>query len=206
MAKDVDATIVAEMVNGKIEFHMKEKNQYTEILVFNKTKDGLNKNDHYLVNFKLDDQTQPKAGLKFDQSNPIYISKGSDKHLPKCPMNGSVGGPNEFRVIGTPTNTELTIENDDMNDCFYKFVLNFQDSSGNRHVFDPIFGNQNGGFSIVSPSLITTGVASGIATAAAISLFSASATAAPLLMNIVIGAVVGIVAALLVRTLGRSMN
>ena len=205
MPKDVDVTIVAEKyASGNIDFLMEQRNQYTEILVFNKTKDNMSKNDHYLINFTLDDKSG--AGLKFSQANTIYISKGSDKHLPKCPMNGSVGGPNEFSVVGTPTNTKLTVKNDDMNDCFYKFVLNFEDTSGNRHVFDPIFGNQNGGFTFISSSLTATGVLVGAGTALAISLASASATTAPLLMNIVIGAVVGIVAALLVKGLGRGMS
>ena len=205
MARDVDVTIVASKdASGNIDFHMEQRNQYTELLVFNKTKDNMSKSDHYLINFTLDDQSG--EGLKFNQTNTIYISKGSDKHVPKCPMNGSVGGPNEFSVVGTPTNTKLTVKNDDMNECFYKFVLNFEDSSGKRHVFDPIFGNQNGGFSFMSSSLTTTGVLAGAGTALAISLISASATAAPLLMNIVIGAGVGIVAALLVMGLGRGLK
>ena len=204
MQKNVAVTIVAEMNNGKIDFHMEQRNQYTEILVFNKTKDGMKKADNYLIDFTLDDRSG--AGLGFNTQNPIYISKGSDKHLPKCPMNGSVGGPNEFSVIGTPTSTKLTVQNDDMNECFYKFVLNFQDSSGKRHVFDPIFGNQNGGFGFVSRSLITTGVVTGAGTAAAISLVSASAAATPLLMNVLIGAVVGLVVAVAVKALGAGMN
>ena len=43
MAKDVDVTIVANLVNGVVEFEMEEGNQYTEMLIFNKTKDKLPK-------------------------------------------------------------------------------------------------------------------------------------------------------------------
>src|SRR5688572_23031401 len=105
MTKDVDVTIVAKLVGANIEFEMEEGNQYTEMLVFNKTKDKLPKTDDYRINFTLNDTTG--RGLKFTQASPIYIGKGSDKHVPKCPKNGSVGSNNDFTVLQPVTDTKL---------------------------------------------------------------------------------------------------
>jgi hypothetical protein len=149
MAKDVDVTIVANLVNGVVEFEMEEGNQYTEMLIFNKTKDKLPKGDEYLINFTLDDNTG--KGLKFRQASPIYIGKGSDKHVPKCPKNGNVGSSNDFTIVQPVTDSKLSVQNKDNDECFYKFALNFVDAAGAPHMYDPIFGNQNGGFTAQPP-------------------------------------------------------
>lgn len=149
MARNVGITIVADMVGGALEFEMKEGNQYTEMLVFNKTKDNMPKGEEYRIDFTLDDKSG--RGLKFNQTNPIYIGKGSDKHVPKCPKNGNVGSSNDFTVIQPVTDTTLSVQNKDNDECFYKFALNFVDGTGAPHMFDPIFGNQNGGYTSTQP-------------------------------------------------------
>src|SRR5688572_28323417 len=127
MAKDVNVKIVADMVGGNIEFEMKEGNQYTEMLVFNKTKDKIPPTENYTIIFTLDDNTG--KGLKFNQTNPIYIGKGSDKHVPKCPKNGNAGSSTDFAVVQPVKDSELTVRNQDNDECFYKFALNFVDAT-----------------------------------------------------------------------------
>jgi hypothetical protein len=198
MPKDVDVKITAKKENGKIIFEMEEGNRYTEILVFNKTKDKISKNDFYVIKFTLDDQTGD--GLEFDTGNPMYLSKGSDKHVPKCPQNGNIGNPQGFASAVDPTNSKiLTVTNFDMDECFYKFALNFKDAQGNRRIFDPIYGNQDGGSSLASAAIVTATVSSAIAGAAVTLLTNAAAASTSVLTSAAIGAVIGFIAAFILE-------
>jgi hypothetical protein len=147
-----DVTIKAKKVGNNIEFDMVEKNQDTEILVFNKTNDNMKKTDHYDIDFVL--QNVSGANLEFVQvpDDVIYISKGSDTHLPKCPKNSSGNGQTNFTVTSV-TATTLSVHNPDDDICFYKFALRFidKDNGGAIKTFDPIFGNQNGGLASQPP-------------------------------------------------------
>lgn len=201
MPKNIDVDIVATKdAAGKIIFRMEEGNRYTEILVFNKTKDRLPKNDFYVIKFTLDDQTGD--GLIFDTAGPMFLSKGSDKHVPQCPKNGTVGNPQGFASAVDPNNSKiLTVTNFDMDECFYKFALNFKDSAGNRHQFDPIYGNQDGGQSPIYASVVTGLFCGAVAGAASMAL-TAAATAPSVLAGAGIGALVGVIAAVILGSLG----
>lgn len=202
MPQPVDVKIIAKKdATGKITFEMEEGNRYTEILVFNKSKDKIPKSDFYLITFTLDDTTGD--GLRFDANDPMFLSKGSDKHIPQCPKNGTVGNPQGFASAVDPNNDKiLKVTNFDMDECFYKFALNFKDNAGNPHQFDPIYGNQNGGQNPLFASALAIGFLCGAAGGAAASTLSAAATATSVLAAAAIGAVVGIIIALILGMLG----
>lgn len=161
-----DVTIRAKKVGNDIEFEMLERNQETEILVFNKTNDNIPKNDHYTIDFALQNVAGANVEFVQDKDDVIFISKGSDTHLPRCPKNAN-GNPNTpFRVDSVSANT-LSVHNPDSDICFYKFALRFVDrGDGNKiRTFDPIFGNQNGGLTVTPPggsTSITTAFVGGI--------------------------------------------
>lgn len=173
--------------NGEIEFEMKEGGgggPDTEILVFNKNKDGIPKSEYYEVEFELRNQNStpqnPGTNLEFvTPPNPVpvmFLSKGSDKHLPKCPKGPSANNDGQITVAGV-TPTTLTVQNKDDFDCFYKFVLNFVDKdNGNQIVaFDPIWGNQNGGrtsIQLASPATVGFVVGAGIGAILAMMAFN----------------------------------
>lgn len=144
---------------GEFEFEMKEGGgPDTEILVFNKTKDGIPKSEFYDVVFTLVNQGTNLAFVT-DPGSVMFLSKGSDKHLPKCPKSQSPTSDGQFSVISV-TDSVLTVQNKDDYDCFYKFALNFVDRDNNNApvAFDPIWGNQNGGgggFQLISPTTST---------------------------------------------------
>ena len=147
-----DVVIKARQAGNEIEFDMIEGNLDTEILVFNKTKDNMKKTDQYDIQFRL--VNEGGANLSFVQppGDVIYISKGSDTHLPRCPRNAN-GNPNTPFTVTSVTPTTLTVHNPDDDICFYKFALRFTDANDNNAIktFDPIFGNQNGGLTSSPP-------------------------------------------------------
>lgn len=195
--------ITARKNNGVFEFDMNEGNgPDTEILVFNKTKDGIPKSEYYDVEFTLQN-TNTNLAFVTDRARVMNLSKGSDKHLPKCPRTQSPGGDGQFSVTNV-TATTLNVENKDDHDCFYRFAINFEDrDNSNAPVqFDPIWGNQNGGgggFSFdlaASPDSIVSGTAAGLL----VTLLNPAATIMTYVLGAVIGAVVGMVANLLFKT------
>ena len=158
MRKDV--TIKAKKVGSKIEFEMEQAGQYTEILVFNKTNDNIKKTEDYEIVFGL--RNEAGADLEFvqDKSDVIWISKGSDVTLPKCPKNGNGNSNSPFTVTDVQAKT-LTVRNPDNDINFYKFALRFVDKANNGAIvtFDPIFGNQNGGLASKPPGGGTASIA-----------------------------------------------
>lgn len=160
MTKSRAVTIKASRKpSGKFDFDMIEDGVVTELLVFNKSNDGLPKTDDYDIDFTL--QNDPGVNLAFvtQQSKPgepvIFIAKGTATTLPKCPKGPSTTPVGQF-TVGNPTDTTLKVKNKDDDVCFYKFVLRFVDrDTGNIVEFDPIWGNQNGGgggFQLISPA------------------------------------------------------
>ena len=161
-----DVVIKAKMVGNEIEFDMVEGSQQTEILVFNKTNDNMKKTDHYDIDFRLVNEGGANLAFVMPPGDVIYISKGSDTHLPRCPRNAN-GNPNTPFTVTNVTPTTLTVHNPDDDICFYKFALRFTDANDGNAIktFDPIFGNQNGGLTTTPPSdgtSTTTAFAGGI--------------------------------------------
>lgn len=154
--------------NGKIDFQMFEgkSKQPTDTLAFDKTKDGMKKSDVYDVYFTI--ENAPDTNLIFldDPANKdecMWVAKGSKQQPPACPSN-RMSDP-EFTITSI-SDLSLTVENKDLVECKYKFVLSFVDKDeGNKVVrFDPIYDNKNGGLqsgvtSLNAGAVILLGVA-----------------------------------------------
>jgi hypothetical protein len=151
MAHQRKVTVTAKRNGSKIDFEMEEKGHYTELLLFNKNDDGIKKTDTYDIIFDL--KPDPGVNVEFvqDKGDVMYVSKGSNSHVPKCPKNAN-GNPQTPFAVTSVSATQLTVNNPDNDVCFYKFALRFIDKdNGNAIVtFDPIYGNQNGGRSLVN--------------------------------------------------------
>lgn len=156
-----NVTITADKnSSGQVEFEMSDGGPDTEILVFNKTKDGIPKSEFYDVVFTLNNKPGTNLAFVTDMNRVMHVAKGSGKHLPKCNKATSAPSANGQLQVTSVTATELKVTNKDEDECFYKFVLNFVDlNNGNAPVaFDPIWGNQNGGgggFQLISPTTST---------------------------------------------------
>ena len=147
--------------HGKIDFEMLEGTQKTDTLVFNKTKDNMKKNESYDIQFTLVNTDGLQLQFKQDMQDVMWVAKGSKTSPPGCP-NNKVSDP-EFTVTGV-TATTLDVTNTDKDECKFKFVLNFIDTGNHNKAeqFDPIYDNQNGGFSrafAISNTVIIGGVA-----------------------------------------------
>lgn len=200
-----DVTITADKnSSGKIEFEMSDGGPDTEILVFNKTKDGIPKSEFYEVVFTL--KNKPGTNLAFvtDPDQVMHVAKGSGKHLPKCNKATTAPAQNGQLEVTSVTANELKVTNKDEDECFYKFVLNFVDrDNGNAPVpFDPIWGNQNGGGGgfvnsiVASPDSTLGGAAGGML---ATLLLNPQATVMAYVWAAAIGAAAGIAAKLLFK-------
>jgi hypothetical protein len=135
--------------SGKIDFHMFEGNSThpTDTLVFDKTKDGMKKSDVYDIDFTLENAADTNLAFLNDPNNKnecMWVAKGSKTAPPACPPGQMTHG--EFNVTAV-SDLSLTVENQDLNECKYKFVLCFVDKDdGNKVVrYDPIYDNKNGG-------------------------------------------------------------
>ena len=187
--------------SGQFEFDMNEgSGPDTEILVFNKTKDGIPATDHYDVEFTLHN-TNTNLAFVTDTTRVMNLSKGSDKHLPKCPTTQSPGSDGQFSVTNV-TATTLNVENKDNYDCFYRFAINFVDQdNGNAPVqYDPIWGNQNGGNPTFNFAVAPISSLSGAVTGLLVTLLNPAATTMTYIWGAVIGAAVGFVANLLFKS------
>lgn len=165
-----DVTITAKKNSGgEIEFEMSDGGPDTEILVFNKDKDGIPKSEFYEVVFTLDNRPGTNLAFVTDKDRVMHVAKGSNKHLPKCNKATSAPANNGQLEVTNVTADELRVTNKDEDECFYKFVLHFVDrDNGNAPVaFDPIWGNQNGGggglqLTIANTSTFLGGAALGV--------------------------------------------
>jgi hypothetical protein len=147
--------------HGKIDFEMLDGTQKTDTLVFNKTKDNMKKDEFYDIQFTLVNTDGLKLEFKQDVQDVMWVAKGNKSSPPGCPKNQV--GDAEFTVTNVTANT-LDVTNTDLDECKFKFVLNFIDTGNHNKAeqFDPIYENQNGGISrspSVSSSVIIGGVA-----------------------------------------------
>lgn len=134
---------------GKIDFKMFEGNstQPTDTLEFDKNKNGMKKSEFYDIHFKLDNASDTNLIFLDDPNNKdecMWVAKGSKHAPPACPPGQMTHG--EF-TIKSISDLKLVVENKDLDECKYKFVLCFVDKDdGNRIVrYDPIYDNKNGG-------------------------------------------------------------
>jgi hypothetical protein len=205
MSKTRNVTIeTSRNSSGDIEFSMKEGGTETELLVFDKNKDKMKKSEHYDIVFTL--RNGNGINLSFVTQNSdgpvMHIAAGSWKHVPKCPAGASSGNNQDFSVTSVTAN-ELKVKNEDSTECFYKFVLRFIDTSGNIHVFDPIYDNRDGGSESFASftDIFSGGVTGGVAGLATILLSGMAATTPMLTKGVLVGALAGIVAMLVISML-----
>lgn len=145
--------------NGTIDFRMYDGSSKvaTDTLSFDKNKNKMPKSESYMIHFAL--ENAPDTNLVFLQDSKnkqecMWVAEGSKLQAPHCPK-GSASHP-EIQVDSV-ADLELVVENRDLTECKYKFVLNFQDLDNNRKVvrYDPIYENKNGGVPSSSMGLST---------------------------------------------------
>jgi hypothetical protein len=145
--------------HGKIDFEMLEGTQKTDTLVFNKTNDNMKKDESYDIQFTLVNTDGLQLQFKQDMQDVMWVAKGNKSSPPGCPKNQV--GDAEFTVTNVTAST-LDVTNTDLDECKFKFVLNFIDTGNHNKAeqFDPIYENQNGGFSraSISSSVIIGGI------------------------------------------------
>lgn len=151
--------------HGKIDFEMLDGSLKTDTLVFNKTKDNMKKDESYDIQFTLVNTDGLQLQFKQDAQDVMWVAKGDKTAPPGCPKN-KISDP-EFTVTGVSATT-LDVTNTDKDECKFKFVLNFIDTANHNkeEQFDPIYDNQNGGFSRVNISNFV--IIGGLATAGAL--------------------------------------
>lgn len=142
---------------GDIDFRMYVGNSKTptDTLVFNKNDDKIHKSEFYQVHFTL--ENAPDTNLVFlqDAKNKqecMWVAAGNKSQPPVCPNGRST---HSEIMVEEVEDYELIVENQDMIECKYKFVLCFEDLDRNRKVvrYDPIYDNKNGGTTRTSASL-----------------------------------------------------
>ena len=161
MNKPCDVKIKAtKNPNGEFEFDMEYKGGSTELLVFDKARDGMKPNDEYVITFTLENGHGVNLAFVSDADDVMFVKKGSNNHLPKCPRNGGGNGQTPFEVITPVQPNILKVRNPDADVCFYKFALRFEDrNDGNKIVtFDPIYDNRNGGSTKFAEYSLVTGL------------------------------------------------
>ena len=146
--------------HGKIYFEMVENGSKTNTLSFDKNKDKMKKSENYDLKFTLENHNDLKLEFLQDKVQVMWVAKGTKTAPPACPPS-HVSDP-EFTVTSVTAST-LDVTNTDLDECQYKFVLNFIDTGNNNKAeqFDPIYDNKNGGYQkmAISNAVIIGGLA-----------------------------------------------
>ena len=89
-----------------------------------------------VIEFHLHGQAGQK--LDFDLADPIWVKAGS------CPTT-RCSVPNEITVLPSSTKDRLDVQNRNLQQAEFHYRLNFVDSAGNKHFWDPIIRNGGDG-------------------------------------------------------------
>lgn len=143
-AKTVKVKFTTE-AGGK--YQMEQNGAKKNQLVFNKTNDNMKKQDYYLIEFDLDDQ----SGLNLSFApNPMHALWVDFTAPVTCPTS-AVYSDEFFAVCVDPSGQKLTVRNDDSKVEDFAFTLRFlpqgadpKDQSSYVD-YDPIGQNQDGG-------------------------------------------------------------
>ena len=118
----------------------------TDRLTFNKNSDGMSKSDRYTVKFYLVNDSSSNLRFVSDEKEVMWVSKGTPTDPGPCPAVTCHDGQFDVKDV---EDYYLKVVNKDMDECQYKFVLNFigLNSAGKTALipFDPIWDNKNGG-------------------------------------------------------------
>lgn len=195
-------------------FWMEEKeDDPIDVLIFNKSIDGYNADDEYLVRFKL--KNKNGANLQFSMKEDKVLWAKKVKLLSEACPTSKCDMPGEFYLDtqNYPLDPDtLTVVNPDKNVFFFKFGMNFvpkgtvEGPGTNYILFDPIGSDQNGGYSRSFASAMTVGLLSGAVAGAAAMTLVAAATPASLLAAAAVGALMGAIVALIVGSLSGRLR
>jgi hypothetical protein len=136
-------------------YEIKENGMAKSILVFNKDNDDINgkkmaKQDYYLVEFALDDQSGLKLSFAPNPMHALWVQFGTPSNPPPCPT-AACHSDEFFAVCVDQGAKKLTIRNEDTNIADFSFTLRFlpegaDPKNPSSYVeYDPIGSNQNGG-------------------------------------------------------------
>ena len=143
-----DVQITATDGTGQaVEFAMQSNliDPETECLSFNKGKDGLGKQDYYLINFTLIDKSSKNLAFEPNPMKALWVSMGDAMTFPPCPMSPSYC-EDVYAISVDPSGKKMTVRNNDAKFQNFKFSLGFiGDPAESEYRFDPGGQNQNGG-------------------------------------------------------------
>lgn len=130
-----------------IYWHMESglKDPDSDVLVFNKSRNNMPKQDFYLIEFDLQDHSG--LGLSFEPNpmNAFWVAMGDSNSAPPCPTRPSYCDT-VYATSADSNGTKLTVRNDDMDIEMFSFSLGFVSSvDGGHYRYDPGGSNQNGG-------------------------------------------------------------
>ncbi len=215
--RNVEITVEPKLGNpGEYEFSMDDGNGKTDKLTFDKTKDGMKKDEDYEIRFKL--KNKDGADLKFSKDlSKVLWAEPTTVADPPCPTSQQMQGIFYVKSQSDIKDDELTVTNTDPTVQRFIFAFNFLPSNevdgptANYKLYDPIGDNLNGGKSTKPPSggtssFLTVGGAALGALAAFVTMEAASTMY--LVVGAVIGAILGFVAGQFVggRAEGRTAH
>lgn len=125
-----------------------------EKFIFNKTKLGMRKGDNHLLKFVLDDRTNLDLAFPTFPDDAMWV-----KRIPDVNSYSSPGNTDHDYEVLRPLNVMdngklLMAINRNSDHRKWAFSLNFLDSNGNPHIWDPIGDNEDGGQGLVPSSLL----------------------------------------------------
>lgn len=194
-------------------FSMDDGKGATQELTFNKTKDGMKKDDVYKIKFKLKNKAGADLRFSKDIAKVLWATPVAQKTDP-CPSTDCYWDPIFYVDPKDPIkDLELTVTNTNPAIQLFKFGFNFlppgkSDPLPNSEYeyYDPIGSNQNAGssISIGGGGTMAATIAGGVAGAAANLFLTASATPQSLAMWAVAGAAIGYLGSLLFGNMRRA--
>ena len=193
--RNVQITVKPKMGNpGEYEFSMDEGNGKTNQLTFDKTKDGMKKDEDYEIKFKL--KNEDGADLKFSRDlNKVLWAEPTTVADPPCPTSQQMQGIFYVKSASDIKDDELTVTNTDPAVQRFSFGFNFLPAgevdgpTANYKLYDPIGDNLDGGLTTKPPGGTSAMLAVGGAVLGALAATLAVEAAGT--MHLVVGALVG---------------
>lgn len=128
-------------------WHMESglKDPGSDVLVFNKSRNNMPKQDFYLIEFDLQDHSGLSLRFEPNPMNAFWVAVGDRNSSPPCPATPSYA--DSIYATGVDSDgAKLTVRNDDMEIEMFSFSLGFVSSvDGSHYRYDPGGSNQNGG-------------------------------------------------------------
>ena len=193
--RNVTITVKPDLGNpGEYDFSMEEGSGKTNQLTFDKTKDGMKKDEDYEIKFKL--KNEDGADLKFSKDlAKVLWAEPTTVVDPPCPTSQQMQGIFYVKSASDIKDHELTVTNRDPAVQRFIFAFNFLPANevdgptANYKLYDPIGDNLDGGYTSKPPIGTSASLAVGGAMVGAPATVVALEAAST--MNIVLGALIG---------------